>query len=295
MTLGFSTATKTPPVIPASPLRYPGGKGKLSSFFQRLVYLNKLDGGTYVEPFAGGAAVGVELLARGVVGNVVLNDVDRSVWCFWKSALSHTDSFVTEIERVPLTVKEWRRQRSIQRDPDASLFALGFSTFYLNRTNRSGVIDGGVIGGLKQNGPYLIDARFNREGLIKRIRQAGDLGDQIELYNLDAEDFIQEVLPETPQRRTLVYFDPPYYGVSQSLYTSHYKNDDHKRLAKAINSSPRHWCVSYNDVPQVRAFYERLRSRSLLLDYSLHDRRKGEEVMFFSHGLSIPRKITASG
>lgn len=39
-----------------SPLRYPGGKRKLAGFVRDAVILNDIQGGTYVEPFAGAQA-----------------------------------------------------------------------------------------------------------------------------------------------------------------------------------------------------------------------------------------------
>ena len=42
-----------------SPLRYPGGKGKLSRYMAALVRANGLSDGTYIEPYAGGGRHGV--------------------------------------------------------------------------------------------------------------------------------------------------------------------------------------------------------------------------------------------
>lgn len=278
-------------MMPVSPLRYPGGKGKLSDFFAGLVKTNHLEGGVYAEPFAGGAAVGVHLLLNGLVSRIVINDLDPSIWAFWRAALEYTDEFVDAIMRTPLTVTEWRRQRNIQRDVQSGTFELGFSTFYLNRTNRSGVLNGGPIGGVEQDGTYKLDARFNREALAGRIRRIADRSEQIETHNLDAEDFIQCVLPKLPEENTLVYFDPPYYVKGRALYMSYYDHEDHERLSRAIVSVPHFWCVSYDDVPEVQALYSGHKTRRFQLEYSAHSRRKGAEMMVLSERLRMPQKI----
>jgi DNA adenine methylase len=278
-------------MVPVSPLRYPGGKGKLSDFFVGLVRANDLEGGAYVEAFAGGAAVGVHLLLQGLVSRVVINDLDRSLWAFWKAVLDRTEEFVDATMSTPLTITEWKRQRNLQRDPQSTVFDLGFSTFYLNRTNHSGVLNGGPIGGLGQDGKYKLNARFNRRALVDRVRSIGERSDQIELHNLDAEEFIKCVLPRLPRDDTLVYFDPPYYTKGRNLYMTYYDHEDHRRLSQAIASVPHLWCVSYDDVPEVHAFYRGHKIRRFQLDYSAHCRRKGAEMMVFSDRLRVPGNV----
>ena len=149
-----------------SPLRYPGGKASLADFFESAIEALGLSRPTYVEPYAGGAGAGLELLYRGVVKRVVINDLDRSIYAVWTSMLDRTDDFLKRLEATPLTVDEWMRQREIYRardEMDLDMLDLGFATFYLNRTNRSGVLRGGIIGGLEQAGTYKMDARFNEQ------------------------------------------------------------------------------------------------------------------------------------
>ena len=134
-----------------SPLRYPGGKGKLAKFMAAIVRANRLSDGRYVEPFAGGAGIAWELLITGVVRRVLINDISPQVFAFWASVLRHTDELCRLIRDVPLSVEEWDRQKDVFRAPeDASTLELGFSCFYLNRTNRSGILNGGLIGGRNQ-------------------------------------------------------------------------------------------------------------------------------------------------
>ena len=179
-----------------SPLRYPGGKAKLARFMEFIIKERGYIGGTYIEPFAGGAGIAVELLLRDVVSRIVINDYDKGIWSFWKAILTETERFISEIRTVPLTINEWEKQRSICLNYNKKYsFELGFATFYMNRTNRSGIIKGGVIGGLEQTGKWKIDARFNRESLISRIESIAFRKKDIHLYNQDITTFIEHYVP----------------------------------------------------------------------------------------------------
>ena len=179
-----------------SPLRYPGGKSKLAKFITLLCEKNQITdaGGHYVEPYAGGASVALHLLFNGQVSEITINDSDRSIYAFWWAVLHRTDKLISRIQDTKTDEKTWRKSREIQHNKDnAPLFELGFSTFFLNRTNISGIIDGGMIGGFAQKGKYRIDCRFNKQELIKRIRVIAAHKKNIHLYNLDALDLIKEI------------------------------------------------------------------------------------------------------
>ena len=155
-----------------SPLRYPGGKGKLTPFIEMLIEAYGHKGGTYIEPFAGGAGVAIELLERDIVSRIVINDLDKGIYSFWRAILNETDRFIDAIIQAPLDMTEWHKQHEICLAQNQKYsFELGFATFYMNRTNRSGIIKGGVIGGQDQAGIWKLDARFNKKELIDRIQK----------------------------------------------------------------------------------------------------------------------------
>ena len=173
-----------------SPLRYPGGKGRLSQYVIDLIEMNSLTGGHYVEPYAGGAGIAITLLYLEYVSHIHLSDLSKSVFSFWCSVKTEPEAMCRLIKDTPVTVREWERQKAIQTSPDADMLALGFSTFFLNRTNRSGILRGGIIGGRKQTGAWKIDTRFKREVLIQRIEKIASYGPRISLYNKDAAEFL---------------------------------------------------------------------------------------------------------
>lgn len=270
-----------------SPLRYPGGKGRLAPFIRQVFIDNSLCEGVYIEPYAGGAAIALELVMTGYAREAWINDIDSAIHAFWHSALNDSTALIKKVQRAKLTISEWHRQRSIYLDSDnQNSLSLGFATLYLNRVNRSGILSAGVIGGLSQTGTWLIDARFNREELIERLQRVAQYRHRIHLFNLDAEKLLKKVpIP----KRSLIYLDPPYFRKAQRLYRNHYAEADHARIAKLVHSlRETHWIVSYDDAPEILNLYPRKRRIRYALNYSAQEKRNGAELMFFSTGLKYP-------
>lgn len=273
-----------------SPLRYPGGKGKLAAFVKSIVLTNGLSDGEYVEPFAGGAAVAMELLLQEYVTKVHINDISRPVYAFWKSALSDTDALCKRVRDTRLTVAAWDKQKAILSNPDDhDDLQLGFATFYLNRTNRSGILNGGIIGGREQTGAWKIDARYNAAELIYRIESIAKMRNQIRLTNEDALKFLKLGVKKWP-KATLIYLDPPYYEKGRDLYYDFYNHDDHASVAKFVKGSIKRqrWIVSYDNADPIRKLYAGCERITYTVGYSARNRSEGAEVMFFDDDLIVP-------
>lgn len=277
-----------------SPLRYPGAKWRLEKFIDSILIANNLKGGHYAEPFAGGASLAISLLLQGYVTDIHLNDLDRSIYAFWHSVLDHTEEFLTLIHDTPVNIDSWYSQKEVQERKDSvSLIELGFSTFFLNRTNRSGILNAGVIGGKKQAGYWKIDARYNKINLCSRISKIATMKSNIHLYNLDAVDFLKLCDTQLPTN-SFIYLDPPYFVKGQELYLNFYNEKDHQSLADYVLSSlTRPWMVSYDDVPEIKKIYSRAYATEepYLLPYSASVERKGREVFFLSPGLLTERQL----
>jgi len=273
-----------------SPLRYPGGKGKLFKFVQDLILHNDLEGGSYSEPYTGGASIALGLLIEGYVSEIHINDIDDGVYSFWYAILEHTDEFLKKIWDTPLNVDEWHKQMHINKNKsNFSPLDVGFSTFFLNRTNRSGVINAGVIGGLDQTGNYKIDARFNKDSLAKRINAIACHKNYIHIYKQDAIDFLIKTLPKN-KTKGLIFLDPPYYVKGKGLYTSFYEHEDHEKVAETIKTSPhKHWIVTYDNAPQIDEIYDLKNKVIYNLRYSLnHQSTSGSELLFHSSDITLP-------
>lgn len=271
-----------------SPLRYPGGKGKLEPFMEMLIEHTGHMGGIYIEPFAGGAGIAIELLEKNVVSEIVINDLDKGIYSFWRAMLTETDRFINDILNAQFSIEEWNRQLAIINNSEKYSYELGFATFYLNRTNRSGIIKGGVIGGIAQSGNWKMDARFNRQTLIERITKIAKRRDSIHLYNKDVNSFIKHYLPKY-EENAFVYFDPPYFGKGQQLYLNFFTYKDHARIEKMINEYVNcDWVITYDDVQEIADIYQNHTLRRFDLNYSAAVKRKASEIIVFRREDMVP-------
>ncbi|MFM7459624.1 MAG: DNA adenine methylase, partial [Burkholderiales bacterium] len=251
-----------------SPLRYPGGKARFAPFVAELLRLNRLDGGHYLEPYAGGAGVALELLFHDHVSDVHINDADPALYDFWWAVKNCPGEMIDLVMSQQVSMDAWHYWRSVMLGETAARqVERGFATLYMNRTNRSGILKGGVIGGQKQEGDYLLDARFNKEVIAGRIERIANFADRIHIYCEDALNLVSRCRQFLPSR-ALIYLDPPYYYKGQGLYRNYYEHEDHQRIASCLQQAkfPRPWVVSYDNVREVREMYLYAKS----MRYSLH-------------------------
>lgn len=272
-----------------TPLRYPGGKARFAPFIASVMANNDLIGGHYLEPYAGGAGVALELLFEGHASHIHVNDADPAVADFWMAVTQQTDDLLRLLHDTPVTIQQWHHWRSILRgEITVGQVERGFATLFLNRTNRSGILKGGVIGGLKQDGAYRLDARMKKDVLTKRIMKIADHADRITVYYEDALSLLKRCKDFLPAK-ALIYLDPPYYVKGQGLYRNFYDHDDHLAIAKLLQTSrfSRRWIVSYDDVAEIRRMYARSLALGYGIPYTAQTRYDGAEVMFFSPKLKI--------
>jgi DNA adenine methylase len=229
---------------------------------------------------------------NGTIAEAWINDIDPAIYAFWHSVLNSTDELCERIKRANVDIAEWHRQRQIHAEERTNLLDLGFATLFLNRTNRSGILKGGVIGGLNQTGKYSIDCRFGRDELIRKIRRIALYQEQIHLTCVDARQYIRHNLKKLPQH-ALVNIDPPYYRAGPDLYTNAYQHKDHLSLAKEIRKMPHHWMLTYDDVPEISSMYEGLTQYRKTLMYYAQVKRSAEELLILS-GQLIPPPLLLS-
>lgn len=275
-----------------SPLRYPGGKNRLSKFISQICVDNDI-GGHYVEPFAGGASVALFLLMEERVKKITINDYDRSVYAFWYSVLKYTDKLCNLIKETEINLESWELQKKIQNNKKRhSLLKLGFSTLFLNRTNFSGIITGGPMGGFGQKGGYMLDCRFNKKEIIKKIKEIAKNKDKIKLYNLDALKLIERIKKKSNNENTIFYFDPPYYLKGSGLYLNSYGDEDHKLLSEAIkNIGNASWIVSYDNTEEINKLYNWVEHPEYFsLKHFVNNVKDGKEVLFFKNNLNVNRE-----
>lgn len=272
----------------ASPLRYPGGKGRLGPWLASVIHANQLGGGLYVEPYAGGAGAALYLLLQDHVERIVINDDDPLIYSFWKSVVDEADALVDLIRSTPPTMKTRSRLLTVAANPeDHSTLQLGFAAFFLNRTSRSGILTGGVIGGKDQKGAYKMDARYTRKTLIARIRAIAARRQHIKVLCKDALKMLAEDIDESIPK-TVIYLDPPYFSKGSLLYENHYEPTDHKTISRFVSTIKHPTLVTYDNCPEIRALYQNMKSVQFSLRYSTHMLRPVASEILIYRNLEIP-------
>lgn len=288
-----------------SPLRYPGGKGKISKFMNHVLNVNGLNG-TYVEPFAGGAGIAINLLLADKIDSIIINDLDSSVYTFWKTVLSNCDELIDLIDAVPFDYYDHAESLSpgerykfwVATKHNFEFYKGTHSTkeayyfFMLNRLNVSGIISGGPIGGEKQNGTYNISSRLNKKNLIRKILKISEQSERISVKNLEATQLLTQYsmgkLCDTDN--ALLFVDPPYYKQGRALYNSYMTDTLHSMIAKSLlDNIQQNWILTYDTAPQIVELYpySQIQKYRYKIQYSANKRGKFNEFMFISPNLNI--------
>lgn len=270
-----------------SPLRYPGGKARLAPYLARILASQSKVVSTYCEPYAGGAGAGLQLLCDGHVSRLIINDLNPGIAAFWRSAFYNTDSLIDMVANCTVDLDNWHHQRSVYLNPDDHEdLKLGFATFFLNRTNRSGILNARPIGGLQQTGNWLIDARFNKVDLIQRLKNLGELAPHVDVRQERAIELIRTL--NRRKNPVLLYVDPPYVVPGEELYMTDHSWDEHQRLERALTRSPHPWILTYDADDRTRELYRDFRCLRFGISHTAQVQKVGREFMFFSRGLRIP-------
>lgn len=268
----------------------------LGPFLSQVILLNDVRGCTYYELYCGGAGAGLYLLFNDLVGEIVINDADFRIYSFWDAILNKTSEFLTQIDRLDVNIDSWHRYKEIYDKAESEdPFDVGIATFYLNRTNRSGILHrSGPIGGFEQTGKYLIDVRFNKDALKARIKKIAQKGNLIKIYNKTAETFIENA--NNLNSNSFYYLDPPYYNKGRKLYLNNYSHDEHQQMANLLTTKPMlKWLVSYDNADAIKKMYTGFRQTTFGLNYSLQNKRKGSELLVFSNSIEVPSSMKING
>ena len=248
------------------PFKRIGGKVNLSPWIADLI--TPFSWGTYIEPFAGSAAVYFRLCQLGAFSGrlharAVLNDSDQRIVNLFRSIQEEPELLSVLIDVTPFS--RWGHGEAKTFEPDLETLEgqLEDARQYLisNQQSFSGCIDGGWSYTTGQTSRESLKSWVKLSQKIldtsKWLNPPGAMGALRHCYieNLDAIECVK--LWDSPH--TCIYADPPYIGledyyeVNQDLT----ENEElHLRLARALNSAVAPViAVSYYDHPQLDLLY----------------------------------------
>lgn len=271
-----------------SPLRYPGGKTRLAGFLFNELSENFSEDEKIilVEPYAGGAGASLKLLFSGKVDKIIINDLDKAIFSFWKTAVANTDFLINEIKKVNININEWKKQKQIYNSSSSTIDQLGFATLFLNRTNRSGIIEGGMIGGIEQSGYWKMKDRFTKDTIITRLEKIKEFKNRITVRNIDGITLLKQLEKNKCKNRYFIFLDPPYYQKGKSLYLNYYIAKDHQKLLESLEKSSLKWVTTYDDVSYIQNLYQKMKQDKFTLNHSAFKSKRGREIVIFSNNIT---------
>lgn len=260
------TLTKPPRSKFHSPLRYPGGKRRLVPYVAAAIEANNLKPDLFVEPFAGGASVSLELLATDRVERIALADTDPMIAGFWHTVFDTGPNgeknfrwLLRQVENCDLDLATWDRMKTTRW---RALHTLGFAGLYLNRTSFNGSLyrSAGPIGGRSQSGTYTVGARFPREKLVKRLEACREFADKVEFVRCDDAMRVVKSARALARREAweaFFYFDPPFWAKAKWLYSTWFSHLEHGELAQQLVFLREPYLLSYDKADEIAELYER--------------------------------------
>lgn len=278
-----------------TPFRYPGGKTQLYDFVNHTLEINNIKHGTYVEPFAGGSGISIKLLANHDVENIWMNDYDPSIFSVWYAILNSPSELISLLMTAPFdysdtktddtkNIEFWKNVKTIHETEKHNPYSIqnAFSTLFLNRTNRSGIITGGPVGGFTQAN-IKISSRYNKETLKSKIEAIYAMRDHITLTNFDSISNGDE-FKSLDTSSTFIFFDPPYFNQGSNLYYSSFDEIDHIKMRETIESLSNYKSITtYDNTNEIKDIYNGFPQKyEYSLNYSANNKRRGKfkEVMF---------------
>ncbi len=250
-----------------SPFRYPGGKTWLVPRIRQWLVSLPLEPAKFIEPFAGGAIVGLTVAFEQLANQVVLVERDEQVAAVWRTIINTKDGaewLADQIMRFDLTVES---ARVLLSSPARSLKERAFQTIVQNRISHGGILAPGA-GALKhgENGKGVL-SRWYPETLQKRILDIAHIKDRIKFVRGDGFDVIRENARNT---NAVFFIDPPYTASTKKAGTRLYKYHqvDHEELFRLADRIKGDFLMTYDDAEEVRALAVKHRFETRLVSMS---------------------------
>lgn len=241
----FEQVVNVASVPQRSPFRYPGGKTWLIPHVRRWLGSLPNKPRVFCEPFCGGASAGLAVLFDGLVGQLLLVELDGDVAAVWQTILNGEARKL--IERIGQFKVSHESVRFVLNGPHKTLLDRAFATMLRNRVQRGGILaPGASLMKHGENGRGLA-SRWYPQTLNRRIEDILSRKDNITFIHGDGI----ECMRKYAERADIAFFiDPPYTVAGRRLYT--YSEIDHKELFRVASTLHGDFLMTYDDAQPIR-------------------------------------------
>lgn len=232
-----------------SPFRYPGGKTwfvpRIRQWLARLPHKPK----EFIEPFAGGAIVGLTVAFERLAEHVIIVELDHEVAAVWHTILGNDGEWLAD--RVGSFHMTWGNlEEELAREP-RTVRDLAFQTVLRNRTAHGGIMAPGagkVKNGEKGRG---LTSRWYPSTLRRRIREIVRVKDRISFIEGDGLEIIRGGARD---KDAVFFIDPPYTAAGKKAGTRLYNHFelDHERLFTLAAGVAGDFLMTYDDARELR-------------------------------------------
>lgn len=261
-----------------SPFRYPGGKTWLIPRIRHWLRSLPAKPKRLIEPFAGGAIVGLTAAFEGLVDQVILVERDEQVAAVWDTIINKDGGAewlanrILNFDLTPNSV-DLLMNGSARSDRETA-----FRTIVQNRISHGGILaDGAGLLKYGENGKGIL-SRWYPKTLSRRILDIGRMRNRIAFIKGDG----LQVIRKYDRAGNVAFFvDPPYTASSKRagarLYRYH--EIDHDGLFEKLSRVNGDFLMTYDDSAEARALALRYRFERRLVSMSNTHHAKMTELL----------------
>jgi len=245
---------------------------------------NDLRPEVFVEPFAGGANVSLQMIARDLVDCIALYDLDPIVSGFWWTVFNRHKFLINKVREGSVSVKNQKINGHCTN---------GWKCLFLNRTSFSGILSesSGPIGGLSQESKYTVDCRFYEDTIVKRLESLWQIRDRV--FDVGTQPYTSTFAYFESRKKLspFLYLDPPFFYKAEKLYNFYFSSKDHDEFVDQVARLTLPWLLSYDYCDETVALLKRhgLSYRILPVTYNASANSKKYKRELVSSNLKLPR------
>ena len=246
----WETITNVASVPHRSPFRYPGGKTWLVPRIRNWLKSIEYHPRNFIEPFAGGAIIGLTVAFEGLAEHVTLVEIDSQVAAVWQTILSGEGPWLAK-RILDFELSEERVSEVLEMEVKTCK-ERAFQTIVKNRVNRGGILANGA-GRIKsgENGKGL-KSRWYPETLGRRILEIDKIRERITFIEGDG---LETVSQSSSYRDIAYFFDPPYSAAGKRAGKRLYSHSDldHEKLFSLSSELSGSFLMTYDISEEVVA------------------------------------------